>query len=90
MLGARQDLFLLAFWRGGAQPLPPRWPPLSGADARAWGMRPGKGSDTCFHVFSPRKVLAHEAETAGAVMAFFLALGLALGAAVSFLFQILI
>lgn len=53
-------------------------------------MRPGKGSDTCFHVFSPRKVLAHEAETAGAVMAFFLALGLALGAAVSFLFQILI
>uniref|UniRef100_A0A8B9U5V7 Solute carrier family 29 member 1 (Augustine blood group) n=1 Tax=Anas zonorhyncha TaxID=75864 RepID=A0A8B9U5V7_9AVES len=40
--------------------------------------------------FGPKKVLAHEAETAGAVMAFFLALGLALGAAVSFLFQILI
>lgn len=45
------------------------------------------GSDACF---SPRKVLAHEAETAGAVMAFFLSLGLALGAAVSFLFRILI
>lgn len=44
-------------------------------------------SDACF---SPRKVLAHEAETAGAVMAFFLTLGLALGAAISFLFQILI
>lgn len=44
-------------------------------------------SDTCFF---PRKVLAHEAETAGAVMAFFLTLGLALGAAISFLFQILI
>ncbi|KFZ69128.1 Equilibrative nucleoside transporter 1 [Podiceps cristatus] len=40
--------------------------------------------------FGPKKVLAHEAETAGAVMAFFLALGLALGAAVSFLFRILI
>ncbi|XP_052549949.1 equilibrative nucleoside transporter 1 [Tympanuchus pallidicinctus] len=40
--------------------------------------------------FGPKKVLAHEAETAGAVMAFFLTLGLALGAAVSFLFQILI
>ncbi|XP_059689172.1 equilibrative nucleoside transporter 1 [Gavia stellata] len=40
--------------------------------------------------FGPKKVLAHEAETAGAVMAFFLSLGLALGAAVSFLFRILI
>ncbi|XP_035412235.1 equilibrative nucleoside transporter 1 isoform X1 [Cygnus atratus] len=40
--------------------------------------------------FGPKKVLAHEAETAGAVMAFFLALGLALGAAISFLFQILV
>ncbi|NWV54669.1 S29A1 protein, partial [Daphoenositta chrysoptera] len=40
--------------------------------------------------FGPKKVLAHEAETAGAVMAFFLALGLALGAAVSFLVRILI
>lgn len=48
---------------------------------------PEAGSDT---YFSPRKVLAHEAETAGAIMAFFLSLGLALGAAVSFLFRILI
>ncbi|NXA19967.1 S29A1 protein, partial [Ibidorhyncha struthersii] len=40
--------------------------------------------------FGPKKVLAHEAETAGAVMAFFLSLGLALGAAISFLFRILI
>ncbi|NXY50249.1 S29A1 protein, partial [Ceuthmochares aereus] len=40
--------------------------------------------------FGPKKVLAHEAETAGAVMAFFLSLGLALGAATSFLFRILI
>ncbi|NWI98338.1 S29A1 protein, partial [Crypturellus undulatus] len=40
--------------------------------------------------FGPKKVLAHEAETAGAVMAFFLSLGLALGAAISFLFGILI
>ncbi|NXL93682.1 S29A1 protein, partial [Alectura lathami] len=40
--------------------------------------------------FGPKKVLAHEAETAGAVMAFFLTLGLALGAAISFLFKILI
>ncbi|NXO02593.1 S29A1 protein, partial [Rhinopomastus cyanomelas] len=40
--------------------------------------------------FGPKKVLAHEAETAGAVMAFFLSLGLALGAAVSFLYPILI
>ncbi|NXV79528.1 S29A1 protein, partial [Atlantisia rogersi] len=40
--------------------------------------------------FGPKKVLTHEAETAGAIMAFFLSLGLALGAAISFLFQILI
>ncbi|NXS61182.1 S29A1 protein, partial [Brachypteracias leptosomus] len=40
--------------------------------------------------FGPKKVLAHEAETAGAIMAFFLSLGLALGAAVSFLFRSLI
>ncbi|NXK46457.1 S29A1 protein, partial [Chauna torquata] len=40
--------------------------------------------------FGPKKVPAHEAETAGAIMAFFLSLGLALGAAISFLFQILI
>ncbi|XP_009473358.1 PREDICTED: equilibrative nucleoside transporter 1 [Nipponia nippon] len=40
--------------------------------------------------FGPKKVLAHEAETAGAVMAFFLSLGLALGAAVSFLIRILV
>ncbi|NXI73451.1 S29A1 protein, partial [Anseranas semipalmata] len=40
--------------------------------------------------FGPKKVLAHEAETAGAVMVFFLALGLSLGAAFSFLFQFLI
>ncbi|NXX42230.1 S29A1 protein, partial [Tricholaema leucomelas] len=40
--------------------------------------------------FGPKKVLAHEAETAGAVMTFFLALGLSLGAGVSFLFRMLI
>ncbi|NXB97342.1 S29A1 protein, partial [Vidua chalybeata] len=40
--------------------------------------------------FGPKKVLVHEAETAGAIMAFFLSLGLALGAAVSFLVRILI
>lgn len=34
-----------------------------------------------------RKVLPHEAETAGAIMAFFLSLGLALGAALSFIFR---
>ena len=55
--------------------------------AGLWAHIPEYGSDTCF---SPRKVLAHEAETAGAIMAFFLSLGLALGAAVSFLFRILI
>ena len=37
-----------------------------------------------------RKVQQHEAETAGAVMAFFLSLGLALGAAVSFGFRAMI
>lgn len=35
--------------------------------------------------FGPKKVPPHEAETAGAIMAFFLSLGLALGAAMSFL-----
>uniref|UniRef100_A0A667WG43 Solute carrier family 29 member 1 (Augustine blood group) n=1 Tax=Myripristis murdjan TaxID=586833 RepID=A0A667WG43_9TELE len=40
--------------------------------------------------FGPKKVLPHEAETAGAIMAFFLSLGLALGAALSFLFRGLI
>ncbi|KAG5278549.1 hypothetical protein AALO_G00100170 [Alosa alosa] len=35
--------------------------------------------------FGPKKVAPHEAETAGAIMAFFLSLGLALGAAMSFL-----
>ncbi|XP_060781366.1 equilibrative nucleoside transporter 1a [Neoarius graeffei] len=34
--------------------------------------------------FGPKKVSQHEAETAGAIMAFFLSLGLALGAALSF------
>lgn len=48
---------------------------------------PRDSSDTCF---SPRKVLAHEAETAGVVMTFFLALGLSLGAGISFLFRMLI
>lgn len=37
--------------------------------------------------FGPKKVAQHEAETAGAIMAFFLSLGLALGAAVSFGFR---
>ncbi|XP_037127023.1 equilibrative nucleoside transporter 1-like [Syngnathus acus] len=40
--------------------------------------------------FGPKKVLQHEAETAGAVMAFFLSLGLALGAAISFVFRVII
>ncbi|KAM8859077.1 equilibrative nucleoside transporter 1-like isoform 1-T5 [Spinachia spinachia] len=40
--------------------------------------------------FGPKKVAAHEAETAGAIMAFFLSLGLALGAAVSFAFRAMI
>ena len=43
----------------------------------------------CF--LSPlRNVLPHEAETAGAIMAFFLSLGLALGASFSFLFRSLV
>lgn len=37
--------------------------------------------------FGPKKVLPYEAETAGSIMAFFLSLGLALGAAFSFLFR---
>ncbi|XP_020777227.1 equilibrative nucleoside transporter 1 isoform X1 [Boleophthalmus pectinirostris] len=37
--------------------------------------------------FGPKKVAQHEAETAGAIMAFFLSLGLALGAAFSFAFR---
>uniref|UniRef100_A0AAR2ITB2 Solute carrier family 29 member 1a n=1 Tax=Pygocentrus nattereri TaxID=42514 RepID=A0AAR2ITB2_PYGNA len=37
--------------------------------------------------FGPKKVAGNEAETAGAIMAFFLSLGLALGAALSFLFR---
>ncbi|XP_053490945.1 equilibrative nucleoside transporter 1-like isoform X1 [Ictalurus furcatus] len=37
--------------------------------------------------FCPNLVNAHEAETAGAVMAFFMSLGLALGASFSFLFR---
>ncbi|XP_032364913.1 equilibrative nucleoside transporter 1 [Etheostoma spectabile] len=40
--------------------------------------------------FGPKNVLPHEAETAGAIMAFFLSLGLALGAALSFLFRALV
>lgn len=40
--------------------------------------------------FGPKKVPAHEAETAGAIMAFFLSLGLALGAVFSFLFRVVI
>uniref|UniRef100_A0A671YHM0 Solute carrier family 29 member 1a n=1 Tax=Sparus aurata TaxID=8175 RepID=A0A671YHM0_SPAAU len=40
--------------------------------------------------FGPKKVAQHEAETAGAIMAFFLSLGLALGAAVSFAFRAMI
>ncbi|XP_061888685.1 equilibrative nucleoside transporter 1-like isoform X2 [Entelurus aequoreus] len=40
--------------------------------------------------FGPKRVLPHEAETAGAIMAFFLSLGLALGAAMSFLFRVLV
>ncbi|XP_072293661.1 equilibrative nucleoside transporter 1-like isoform X2 [Eucyclogobius newberryi] len=37
--------------------------------------------------YGPKKVAQHEAETAGAIMAFFLSLGLALGAAISFIFR---
>ncbi|XP_062320135.1 equilibrative nucleoside transporter 1a isoform X1 [Osmerus eperlanus] len=40
--------------------------------------------------FGPKKVAQHESETAGAIMAFFLSLGLALGAALSFAFRIMI
>ncbi|XP_026079265.1 equilibrative nucleoside transporter 1-like isoform X2 [Carassius auratus] len=40
--------------------------------------------------FGPKKVSQHEAETAGAIMAFFLSLGLALGAALSFAFRAMI
>ncbi|XP_016096323.1 equilibrative nucleoside transporter 1-like [Sinocyclocheilus grahami] len=40
--------------------------------------------------FGPKKVDASEAETAGTIMAFFLSLGLALGASLSFLFRALI
>ncbi|XP_048842741.1 equilibrative nucleoside transporter 1-like [Brienomyrus brachyistius] len=40
--------------------------------------------------FGPKKVAPHEAETAGAIMAFFLTSGLALGAAISFVFRGLI
>ncbi|XP_064408062.1 equilibrative nucleoside transporter 2 [Latimeria chalumnae] len=40
--------------------------------------------------YGPMKVLPHEAEMAGALMTFFLALGLTLGGAVSFLVKILI
>uniref|UniRef100_A0A4W4H3I2 Solute carrier family 29 member 1a n=1 Tax=Electrophorus electricus TaxID=8005 RepID=A0A4W4H3I2_ELEEL len=40
--------------------------------------------------FGPKKVAQHEAETAGTIMVFFLSLGLALGAAVSFAFRVMI
>uniref|UniRef100_A0A8C2AG30 Solute carrier family 29 member 1b n=1 Tax=Cyprinus carpio TaxID=7962 RepID=A0A8C2AG30_CYPCA len=40
--------------------------------------------------FGPKKVDASEAETAGSIMAFFLSLGLALGASLSFLFRALV
>ncbi|KAM9314034.1 equilibrative nucleoside transporter 1-like isoform 2-T2 [Pholidichthys leucotaenia] len=40
--------------------------------------------------YGPKNVLPHEAETAGAIMAFFLSLGLALGAVLSFLFRALV
>ncbi|XP_077381200.1 peroxisomal ATPase PEX6 isoform X2 [Festucalex cinctus] len=40
--------------------------------------------------FGPKKVLPHEAETAGSIMAFFLSLGLALGAALSFVLRALV
>lgn len=39
---------------------------------------------------SSRKVKPAEAETAGAIMAFFLSLGLALGAVFSFLFRAIV
>uniref|UniRef100_UPI0037E9B5A5 equilibrative nucleoside transporter 1-like isoform X2 n=1 Tax=Semicossyphus pulcher TaxID=241346 RepID=UPI0037E9B5A5 len=40
--------------------------------------------------YGPKNVLPHEAETAGTIMAFFLSLGLALGAASSFIFRALV
>ncbi|XP_058496323.1 equilibrative nucleoside transporter 1-like isoform X2 [Solea solea] len=40
--------------------------------------------------YGPKNVLPHEAETAGTIMAFFLSLGLALGAALSFIFRSLV
>uniref|UniRef100_A0A665SUJ6 Solute carrier family 29 member 1b n=1 Tax=Echeneis naucrates TaxID=173247 RepID=A0A665SUJ6_ECHNA len=40
--------------------------------------------------YGPKNVFPHEAETAGAIMAFFLSLGLATGAALSFLFRALV
>ncbi|CAJ1052777.1 equilibrative nucleoside transporter 1-like isoform X1 [Xyrichtys novacula] len=40
--------------------------------------------------YGPKNVLPHEAETAGAIMAFFLSLGLAVGAASSFIFRALV
>lgn len=40
--------------------------------------------------YTPRKVLPQEAETAGALMTFFLALGLSIGAGLSFLFRALV
>ncbi|XP_041790070.1 equilibrative nucleoside transporter 1-like [Chelmon rostratus] len=40
--------------------------------------------------FGPKNVLPHEAETAGTIMAFFLSLGLASGAALSFVFRALV
>ncbi|XP_076829883.1 equilibrative nucleoside transporter 1a [Brachyhypopomus gauderio] len=40
--------------------------------------------------FGPKKVAQHEAETAGAIMAFFLSLGLAFGSALSFGFRAMI
>lgn len=44
----------------------------------------------CHSLSRHRKVAPHEAETAGAIMAFFLSLGLALGASLSFLFRALV
>ncbi|XP_061436728.1 equilibrative nucleoside transporter 1-like, partial [Lethenteron reissneri] len=40
--------------------------------------------------YGPKKVSSHNAETAGAIMAFFLSLGLSLGASISFLFRSLV
>ncbi|XP_078724063.1 equilibrative nucleoside transporter 1-like [Lampetra fluviatilis] len=40
--------------------------------------------------YGPKKVSGHNAETAGAIMAFFLSLGLSLGASISFLFRSLV